>query len=150
MVLQMSKRVLVLCYANRWRSPLTAALLARDGFLVKSAGFTKPGQGAGLPVRKVAKTLGVDLEGHRSQLVTQELVNWAELVVLMNLSHVDRLTRTYPKPARQAWVRLGQYADPRVDSIPDLAFLQGKAFDDTVALIQVATANLSKELQNAE
>jgi protein-tyrosine-phosphatase len=146
----MSKRVLVMCYANRWRSPLTAALLGRDGFLVKSAGFVKPGQKAGAPVRAAAAKLDLDLEDHRSQIVTQELFDWAQVIVFMNISHVERMTRSYPKLARQKWVRLGQYADPKVDSIPDLAFLQGKAFDDTVALIQSATANLSKEFRNAE
>lgn len=142
-------RILCLCYANRWRSPLAAALLAREGFLVRSAGFQKPGLRAGKPVREAAKKLGLDLEEHRSQIVTQEIVNWAELIVLMNDSHVERLRKDCVLSARVTTVKLGYYAQPAVPSIKDLAFLQGREFDAGVEVIQTAVAGLAKELKNA-
>ena len=84
------KTVLVVCNGNICRSPMAAALLAReladDGITVQSAGFL----GFNRPMPPVALAAavghGLDLTDHRSRLVTVDLVRSADLIVVMDVA----------------------------------------------------------------
>ena len=82
--------VLVVCHGNICRSPLAAAVLAREltslGIAVRSGGFL--GFNWPVPAEAVAaaERLGVDLSEHRSRLVTVELVRAADLIVAMEIT----------------------------------------------------------------
>lgn len=83
-------RILVMCTGNINRSPFTAALLqpALDGrHEVDSAGFTADGMVPPHKMIDAAKRHGVDLEHHRSTLVTEARLDAADLIVLMERSH---------------------------------------------------------------
>jgi protein-tyrosine-phosphatase len=92
-------RVLFLCHGNICRSPLAAALAARQfpnaAFL--SAGFY-PATGRSSPdfVLSAAGKLGVDLVAHRSQLVSAQLINEAGLVVIMDVRNRELLKIEFP------------------------------------------------------
>ncbi len=81
-------RVLVVCNGNIFRSPFAAAVLRRvigpRGVQVESAGFLGPGRPAPRDAQTAAARHGIDLSPHRSQLITAELVRWAELVLVMD------------------------------------------------------------------
>src|SRR3989442_3835410 len=81
------KTILLVCTGNICRSPLAAALLERalnerglDAIEVSSAGT---GAWDGAPVSEGAYLVGLgrglDLSGHRAQLVTREMVDEADL-----------------------------------------------------------------------
>src|SRR5258708_15102197 len=82
------KTVLVVCNGNICRSPVAAALLARElavhGITVQSAGFL----GFNRPVHPAALAAaaghGLDLADHRSRLVTADLVRSADLIVAID------------------------------------------------------------------
>lgn len=86
--------VLVVCTGNLNRSPMAAALLARAltergvPADVRSAGFVTED----LPSPPNAVTSlaehGLDLSGHRSRLLTADMVRWADLVIGMERRHV--------------------------------------------------------------
>lgn len=79
--------VLVVCLGNICRSPLGAALLARGlpGVEVSSAGVAAPvGQPADATVQRIASGLKLDLSDHRSRLLTTEIVNSAELILVLD------------------------------------------------------------------
>jgi protein-tyrosine-phosphatase len=120
------KRVLVLCLGNVCRSPYGAARLvhgagassgnpggggrgsgsgrrktAGSPLEVRSAGLMGFGNPAPDTARRVAATRGLDLEEHASQLVTQEMVQWADLIVAMDPGQGMRLEREYGAPARR-------------------------------------------------
>ena len=83
--------VLIVCHGNICRSPYAAAVLrraaSRDGakpLRVDSAGFIGPGRRAPSNARAVARERGVDLDGHRSKLVTPEIVTAADLIIVMD------------------------------------------------------------------
>lgn len=79
--------VLVVCLGNICRSPLGAALLARGlpGVEVSSAGVAAPvGQPADPTVQHIASGLKLDLSDHRSRLLTTEMVNSAELILVLD------------------------------------------------------------------
>ncbi len=94
-----TKRILLVCTGNICRSPLAAALLERalaergiEGIAVSSAGT---GAWDGAPASEGAYLVGLerglDLSGHRAQLLTRELVDAADLVLTMARHHRARV-----------------------------------------------------------
>jgi protein-tyrosine-phosphatase len=80
-------RVLVVCNGNMFRSPFAAAALRRVAgprVQVESAGFLGPGRATPRDALSAAAGRGVDLSAHRSQLITGPLVQWADLIVVMD------------------------------------------------------------------
>ena len=106
--------VLVLCHGNICRSPFAAAVLDRElagqGTAVVSAGFIGPGRPSPLEAQLEAQHLGVDLSLHRSQLVTDQLVRNAAVVVAMDAQQARAVVETFGKP-RADVVLLGDF-DP--------------------------------------
>ncbi len=95
----MIRRILVVCTGNICRSPLAAVLLRRT---LKERGITdidvvSAGTGAwdGAPASEGAYLVGIeqglDLSGHRAQLVTRELVEGADVILTMARHHRARV-----------------------------------------------------------
>jgi protein-tyrosine-phosphatase len=93
------KRVLLVCTGNICRSPLAEAMMRRglidrgsDHVRVSSAGT---GAWEGAPASEgaylVALEHGLDLSGHRAQLLTKELVRDADLILTMARHHRARV-----------------------------------------------------------
>ncbi|HET7558293.1 MAG TPA: ATP-grasp domain-containing protein, partial [Rhodanobacteraceae bacterium] len=93
------RRVLVLCYGNICRSPVVAALLqscARDVEIV-SAGFHAQAQRR-MPdgwAEVVEQTTGMRLDHHRSRVVDAALIEWAELIIVMDAANWRMLARSH-------------------------------------------------------
>lgn len=146
----MRTKLVILCAANRYRSPLAAAFLGRYSHLdVRSAGFKPGGLRAGKPVREAARGFGFDLEDHRSVEVSRELMDWASYVVVMNPTQLDKLTGLFGPAKRERRVLLGSYLNFMVQSIPDLGFINGSSpeFGRVVSMIKDATTNLAECLK---
>lgn len=86
--------IIFICYGNICRSPYAAYSLRRrlaprraELIRVVSAGSYGPGRSSPGNALAAAAALGVDLGPHRSQLLTQELVRSANLIVGMEGSH---------------------------------------------------------------
>jgi protein-tyrosine-phosphatase len=95
--------VLVVCTANIARSPLAAALLARelgDEVVVGSAGTrARPGYEAAPESLRLARERGLDLTDHRSRLVSPDLLTPAELILTMSERQRDAVTPQAPRLA---------------------------------------------------
>ncbi|MFO7589454.1 MAG: hypothetical protein R6X23_00965 [Acidimicrobiia bacterium] len=117
-------RILVVCTANRCRSPLTGALLraaieARDPAVeLATAGL----RGTGRRVTDEAATLGarrgLDLGRHRSRPVTAGLVTGADLLIGMERAHVREVVAIDPLAWPRSFtlkelVRRGEAVGPR-------------------------------------
>jgi protein-tyrosine phosphatase len=90
------KSILVICTANICRSPMVAALLAdrlaaaglADQVAVSSAGvFAEAGLPASATMRLRAGARGLDLDSHRSTLVTEAELAHADLILVMEEAH---------------------------------------------------------------
>src|SRR5438445_599845 len=92
-------QILLVCTGNICRSPLAAALLERalaeraiEGIDISSAGT---GAWDGAPVSEGAYLVGLerglDLSGHRAQLLTREMVDAADLILTMARHHRARV-----------------------------------------------------------
>jgi len=102
----MADRLIVfVCTGNICRSPMAEYLfrthiVSRPDFRVCSAGVMA---GYGTPASRYAvkamNELGVDISPHRSQPVTRDLVEDAELLVVMTRGHHDILLANYPQAA---------------------------------------------------
>jgi arsenate reductase len=75
-------RVLFVCIGNAGRSQMAQAFYERAGGQARSAG-TRPETKVHPEVVEVMRELDIDLEGRRPHGLTQEDVEWAELVVTM-------------------------------------------------------------------
>ncbi|HEY3521250.1 MAG TPA: ATP-grasp domain-containing protein [Rhodanobacteraceae bacterium] len=98
------RRVLVLCYGNVCRSPVAARLLSAAGLEVKSAGFL-PAGGRAPPedwVQVVSRTLAIDLHEHRPSVVDRELIEWADLILLMDAANWHALAKAFPAAVNKA------------------------------------------------
>jgi protein-tyrosine phosphatase len=101
--------VLVVCTGNLCRSPLAAALLERE---LAAAGIEADIESAGLaaPFRRppdrrllrVADEVGLDLSGHRSEMLTLEQVQRADLVLTMTAEQRRQLEALSPDGAARA------------------------------------------------
>jgi len=78
-------RVLFVCLHNAGRSQMSQALFERAAggeHEARSAGTT-PGERVHPEVVEAMRELGIDLAGRRPQQLTQELAEWADVVVTM-------------------------------------------------------------------
>src|SRR5437763_427327 len=108
------QRILVLCHGNVCRSPVAAAVLARElgdaDIDVSSAGLARFRAAMPQQSMEAALRMGIDLEGHKSQLATHAMVAAADLVVVMEASHA-RVVRDYFGTPRRSLILLGD-CDP--------------------------------------
>jgi len=97
--------VLFVCIGNICRSPFAQGLFTKlirqegyNDFHAESAGLLAlPGNSATFPAQKVAVDHGVDLTGHKAKRLSQKLVDWAELILVMEKAHKDELIADFPE-----------------------------------------------------
>jgi len=77
-----ASRVLFVCIGNAGRSQMAQAFYERAGGMARSAG-TRPEPAVHPEVVEVMRELDIDLDGRRPHKLSQEDVEWAELVVTM-------------------------------------------------------------------
>jgi len=117
-------RVVVLCTANRCRSPLGGAIFRREAELlnlpveVVTAGFSEPGLPATSATVDSARDRDLDLSGHRSRRVDSALLAEADLVLGMERAHVREAVVLEPSVWRHTFtlrelVRRAEAAEPR-------------------------------------
>ena len=112
-------RILTLCVGNICRSPIAAALLAREfpQLSVRSAGLSAMvSEPADALSREVASEHGLDLSQHRAQQVSALICQQSDLILVMEQGHKVWLEQLYPQ-VRGKTFRLGQFgqfeiADP--------------------------------------
>lgn len=104
--------ILIVCTANICRSPVVEALLAdrleKEGYhnwQVASAGtWAMPGHGASRFSVEVLAEHGLDISGHHSSPVSQELLEWADLVLCLASGHAEALKAEFPTKARKIFM----------------------------------------------
>lgn len=116
--------VLLVCTGNTCRSPMGEGILrslvpSGSAVSVLSAGTGGP---AGMPAtdlaREVCASRGIDISGHLSRSVDQELIDDADLILAMTRWHADHIASTYPGAARRTFT-LSEFAVGHDEDVPD-------------------------------
>lgn len=92
-------KIMVACTGNICRSPVAEAMLRQSlpGRQICSAGLNAMvGQGVDATARELAERDQLDVSQHRAQQVTTELIQWADLILVMNQQHRDALAAKVP------------------------------------------------------
>ena len=93
--------VLVVCHGNICRSPYAAyrlrELFARAGHActIESAGFIGPDRPSPGNAIATAASRGIDLKPHRSQLLSKQLIDAAQLIIVMEARQADALRMVF-------------------------------------------------------
>ena len=145
-------RVLFVCTANMNRSP-TAATWAGQAFTqrfvtaqIRSAGtHAWDGGPASANATQAMLELGFDMRSHRTQLVSAQLLAWADHVVVMEPMHRDKILEVAPDVADKI-IPMWPYIDDQGDHVLDPQGHEYAAFQRSAGEIGEATAKLVEDL----
>ncbi|MEZ4713792.1 MAG: hypothetical protein R3A44_41775 [Caldilineaceae bacterium] len=138
------KTILVVCTGNICRSPLVAGLLTRyietanlaGQLVVKSAGTgASPGMGASGHSVTVLARKGIDISDHSAQRLTYDLIQEADLILVMEEAHRSHIF--YQSPENLDKVLL----------LSELAGLQGD-IADPIGQDEAAYRRTLREVEN--
>jgi protein-tyrosine-phosphatase len=143
------KNILFVCRGNICRSPLAEYLLSRKlpTCVVSSAGFyPKSGRLSPANMQRAARLVGVDLGSHRSRQLTAELIDQADLVLIMDRHNLREILNRFPS-AKSKMTFLGLFASTPAIEIQDPYSLPVEKATAICRIIEDAAANLSALLQ---
>lgn len=143
-------RILVLCHGNICRSPAAEHFLRRHlsskPCKVFSAGLSHQENLHTPPdfVRE-ARSFGIDLAGHRSRTMTHLLLEWADIILIMDRSN-QNLLLDYGQSAlrKSAWMGIWDPAGPL--EIPDPYGKPPAVMRQILGRLSRATGTLAREI----
>ncbi len=147
-------KVLIVCSGNICRSPLAASLLQSilgnpeiSGIEVSSAGLEAiPGESVSEPMMKISAEWGINLQNHKSKLITSDMVAEADLILVMTEVHKEWTIRLFPESAGKIRL-LGEKID--INSIPDPYMQNDSAYQLCADLIKQAVKSWGEWLKYA-
>ncbi len=133
----MFQNILIVCVGNICRSPAAEALLAHKlegkGLTISSAGI---GALVGNPMDKTAHEVlndhGVEHASHRARQVDSEMLHRADLILVMEQSHVQHIRQIAPEVHGKTFL-LGKWLDDT--EIPDPYRQSKPAFEHVHSLL---------------
>ncbi len=137
------KRILVVCTGNICRSPMTYGLLRakiqEEGLAphiqVETAGtYALEGEPPSHYAQKVLAERGIDISHHRARQITKEMLQKADLVIVMTESHRRSLFYLLPEAAPKV-ILLSELAGEHRD-IADPYGHPYEAYVTTVAMLE--------------
>ena len=145
----MIRHILVVCVGNICRSPMAEALLksalrGQDEITVESAGLgALVGHPASAYAVELMEEMGEDISGHLARQIHPDMVNVADLVLVMEAGHRRSIDDADPT-ARGKVLRLGEWQDKDIDD----PYRQPKAaFADALEDIKTGVASWAEKIK---
>jgi len=145
--------VLFVCTGNQYRSPIAAEAfreqLIREGhagqWQVSSAGtWTSTGRHAPHAAVELARSFGVNINGHMTRMLDAKMLEDADLVLVMEQGHKESIQVEFPFARKKVYM-LSQIVEGVIYDIPDPAELKGEArniIHDLVEMIRIGYGNI--------
>lgn len=141
-------RILFLCHGNINRSAAGEVILKylQPDWNVKSAALkdTKGGEITTLKMRTALAERGFPTDGIRSTPVSQELVDWADVIFYMDKPNEEKLIAKFGEQVLDKSILLSQLVN--IPKVPDPAFAKGTELH--LHVIDIIRASLEKFIQN--
>jgi len=148
--------VLFICTGNLCRSPLASVMLESEvasrglqgRMLTSSAGtHARHGQVCPPPLIEVATTYGLDMSAHRSRRFEEEDFFEHDVLVALDLGHLDHLNFLRPKHATaQQLLLLSGVDEAGVIEVPDPYGRGSRDYARAASLIQLGVRHLLTRL----
>ncbi|AKK84048.1 MULTISPECIES: arsenate reductase/protein-tyrosine-phosphatase family protein [Klebsiella/Raoultella group] len=138
--------ILVVCTGNICRSPIGERLLRRafPNKKIDSAGVgALINHAADASAIRVAEKHGLSLEGHKGRQFTSALGRQYDLLLVMELCHLEQVSRIAPE-VRGKTMLLGHWLNSK--EIPDPYRKSDEAFDSVYQLIDQASRSWAAKL----
>lgn len=142
----MFKHVLIACMGNICRSPMAEYFLKErvPDIEVFSAGLNAVvGKAAEATAIKIMKEQGIDMTSHCAQQLNTFLLSRADLVLVMENSHIDIIHNEFPSSRGKVFL-LGKWLDNK--PIPDPYQSGEEAFRDSLKLIEKGIDNWQQKI----
>ena len=136
--------VLFVCTADRFRSPLAAALFKHclkqepgmQDWSVGSAGtWADPNRLVIPPMKRIASHLHIDLSAHKSRRISRDLLESYDLILVMESNQREALLVEFPE-IRDRLFLLSDVTVGRAYNIPDPHAQPGDTLQDVAAELQ--------------
>lgn len=144
----MFNKILMVCVGNICRSPMAEGLFKerlkdKEGFTVNSAGVgALVGRAAVPEAQNVMRKIGIDISEHRAQQIDVNLVNTADLILVMEKAHKQIVEKKFSM-ARGRTFLLGHWSN---FEIFDPYQEPEEAFCESLTLIEKAWLDWQKRL----
>lgn len=147
--------ILFVCTGNQFRSPIAAeafrSLVLNDGrntqWQVKSAGtWTTSGKYVLHKAVEVARTFGLNIEGHLTRALDKAMLEEFDIVLVMTTGHKESIQVDFPF-ARKKVHLISQVLEGIEYDIPDPAAANGETYEiirDLVTMIRLGYKNIYK------
>lgn len=138
--------ILVICTGNICRSPIGERLLRRalPYKTIDSAGVgALVNHAADASAIRVADKYGLSLDGHKGRQFTSALGRQYDLLLVMELSHLEQVSRIAPE-VRGKTMLFGHWLNSK--EIPDPYRKSDEAFDSVYQLIDQASQSWAAKL----
>jgi protein-tyrosine-phosphatase/predicted ATP-grasp superfamily ATP-dependent carboligase len=106
-----ARNLLFVCYGNIMRSPFASGYLAvrggaeRRNLQARSAGYyDRTGRPADARAVAAGRQWGVDLSSHSSRKLDDDLVAWADLILVMDRPNLSAVRQLYPAAAEKTYL----------------------------------------------
>ncbi|HUU64175.1 MAG TPA: low molecular weight protein arginine phosphatase [Dehalococcoidia bacterium] len=152
----MIKGVLFVCTGNACRSPMAQVIFKKlvnndPSLLSACIEVDSAGTGIGLDSAtpeaiECMAEYGLNLNSHQPKSITSDLVQWADLVLVMESRHRDMVLSRFPNAAKKTHL-LSEYVGESGD-VPD-PYLQGiEIYQKCAATLQSLLKNLAEKLKS--